>query len=105
MSGFAPCFDRGCNGCDECVDYDARHIEAAASQMGVDYGEALCRIEGMPQSNKERQQAFRARKIILEGVTEVRGIFLPEAQHAALKKLAAELAQKTASRGKSDGKT
>lgn len=43
----------------------------------------------MPQTSKEKQEAFRARNAML-GKTEVRGIFLPPEQHAALKKLARE---------------
>ncbi len=47
----------------------------------------------MTQSNKEKQEAFRARNAML-GLTEVRGIFLPPEQHAKLKELAKKLAPK-----------
>lgn len=56
------------------------------------------------QTPAERQEARRAR-LLMEGLTEVRGIYLPPDLHAELKKLAAELAQKTASRGKIGGKS
>jgi hypothetical protein len=38
----------------------------------------------MPQSNKEKQEAFRARQAML-GLTEVRGIYLPPELHQKLK--------------------
>ena len=44
------------------------------------------------QSTKERQEAFRARRAMLEGATEVRGIFLPPELHQALKEAAKKLA-------------
>jgi hypothetical protein len=44
----------------------------------------------MPQSSKEKQEAFRARNAML-GLTEVRGIYLPPDQHAKLKELARKL--------------
>lgn len=44
----------------------------------------------MPQSNKEKQEAFRARQAML-GATEVRGIFLPPDLHADLKEYARKL--------------
>lgn len=47
-------------------------------------------MEAMPQSSKEKQEAFRARNAML-GLTEVRGIFLPPDKHAELKKLANKL--------------
>lgn len=37
----------------------ASHTEAAASQMGVDYGEALGKIEGMAKTVAERQADFK----------------------------------------------
>lgn len=37
-----------------------------------------------PQSTKERQEALRARRLLL-GMTEVRGIYLPLELHAELK--------------------
>jgi hypothetical protein len=42
------------------------------------------------QTNKEKQEAFRARNAML-GMTEVRGIYLPPALHAKLKELAKKL--------------
>lgn len=44
----------------------------------------------MPQSTKERQKAFRARKAAA-ALHEVRGIFLPQSLHAALKEHARKL--------------
>jgi hypothetical protein len=44
----------------------------------------------MPQSNKEKQEAFRARQAML-GHTEVRGIFAPPELHAAIKEAARKL--------------
>lgn len=44
------------------------------------------------QSTKERQEAFRARRALLDGATEVRGIFLPPELHQALKEAAKKLA-------------
>lgn len=38
----------------------------------------------MPQTNKERQEALRARRLLL-GMTEVRGVYLPPELHAELK--------------------
>jgi hypothetical protein len=38
----------------------------------------------MPQTNKEKQDAFRARQAML-GLSEVRGIYLPPELHAELK--------------------
>ena len=43
-----------------------------------------------PQTTTERQQAFRARKAVAE-LREVRGIFLPQSMHAALKAHARKL--------------
>lgn len=48
---------------------------------------------GMAQTNKEKQEAFRARQAML-GATEVRGIFLPPELHAELKAYAKTLAKK-----------
>jgi hypothetical protein len=45
----------------------------------------------MPQTPAERQEARRKRLLIGEGRTEVRGIYLPPALHAALKEHAAKL--------------
>jgi hypothetical protein len=42
------------------------------------------KMDVMPQSSKEKQEAFRARQAML-GYTEVRGIYLPPQLHAALK--------------------
>jgi hypothetical protein len=47
-------------------------------------------MESMPLSSKEKQEAFRARNAML-GMTEVRGVFLPPALHAALKEEARKL--------------
>lgn len=71
------CFDNGCAGCDECCDYEDYEENAA-----------------MPKTVKERQEDFRARRAMLEGATEVRGIFLPPELHAELKKLAQKISAK-----------
>jgi hypothetical protein len=42
------------------TELSTNHIEAAASQGGVDYGDALARLAGMAQSTAERQKAFKA---------------------------------------------
>jgi hypothetical protein len=47
----------------------------------------------LPQSAKERQEAYRARQA-MQGMTEVRGIFLPPERHQQLKDYAAKLAAK-----------
>lgn len=47
-------------------------------------------MEVMPQSSKEKQEAFRARQAML-GRTEVRGVFLPPTLHAELKAEAKKL--------------
>jgi len=44
----------------------------------------------MPMTNKEKQEAFRARNAML-GNTEVRGVFLPPNLHPELKELAKKL--------------
>jgi hypothetical protein len=44
----------------------------------------------MALSNKEKQEAYRARRALL-GMTEVRGIYLPPELHAELKAEAAKL--------------
>lgn len=48
-------------------------------------------MSGMAMTNKERQEAYRARKA-MEGATEVRGIYLPLELHQALKDYARKLA-------------
>ncbi len=58
----------------------------------VDSCDCAGKILSMPLSNKEKQQAFRARNEML-GLTEVRGIFLPPELHAKLKEYAAKLKQ------------
>lgn len=61
--------------------------------MADDQREALWAIRqnaGMPQTSKEKQEAYRARMAML-GLREVRGIYLPESLHAALKGHAAKL--------------
>jgi galactose-1-phosphate uridylyltransferase len=47
----------------------------------------------MPLSNKEKQDAYRARKAEL-GLAEVRGIFLPPELHEKLKEAAKKLLRK-----------
>jgi hypothetical protein len=47
----------------------------------------------MALSNKEKQEAFRARNAML-GLTEVRGVFLPPSLHAELKEQAKKLLAK-----------
>lgn len=48
----------------------------------------------MSQSAKERQEALRARRLML-GMTEVRGIYLPPELHAEMKAYARKLAKKS----------
>lgn len=48
-----------------------------------------------PQTNKEKQQDYRARMAML-GMKEVRGVYLPESLHAAVKRHALELLAKDA---------
>lgn len=59
--------------------------------------------ERMAQTNKERQEAFRARRAMLEGATEVRGIFLPPELHAALKAYAKKLSATGGRKSELDG--
>lgn len=47
----------------------------------------------MPQTAAERQEA-RRKRLLMDGITEVRGIFLHESQHAKLKEYAKKLAGK-----------
>ncbi len=47
-----------------------------------------------PQTTSQRQQSLRARRAA-EGMAEVRGIYLPQAQHAHIKRLAALLGKPT----------
>jgi hypothetical protein len=47
----------------------------------------------MPQSSKEKQEAYRARQAML-GMTEVRGVYLHTSLHAELKAYAKKLAKK-----------
>lgn len=54
-----------------------------------------------PLSNKEKQANFRARRAMLDGAKEVRGIYLPEALHKPLKELAAKMAEKAAKEAQS----
>lgn len=51
------------------------------------------------KTNKERQQAYRDKKRLVQGLTEVRGIYAAKSQHAAIKAAAKELlAAKASSR-------
>jgi hypothetical protein len=47
----------------------------------------------MAQTSKEKQEAFRARQAML-GLKEVRGIYLPESLHPALKEYAQQMLEK-----------
>ena len=47
-----------------------------------------------PKTTTQRQQSLRARRTA-EGLAEVRGIYLPLAQHAHIKRLAALLGKPT----------
>jgi hypothetical protein len=63
--------------------------------MAEDQREALWEARqnaGMPQTSKEKQEAFRARQAML-GQTEVRGIYAPPALHAAIKEAARKLVE------------
>jgi len=51
--------------------------------------------KAVPQTTTERQRAFRARQKAAK-LLEVRGIFLPQALHAALKEHARKLLKKAA---------
>lgn len=55
----------------------------------------------MPQSNKERQESLRARRLML-GLTEVRGLYAKPEHHAAIKAYAKRLARQDAD---ADGRT
>jgi len=44
----------------------------------------------LPQTIAKRQEALRARRLA-QGLTEVRGIYLPQAKHVVLKEIAKEL--------------
>lgn len=59
---------------------------------------ALDKLPPMPQTNKDRQEALRARRLML-GMTEVRGIYLHPDQHAELKAYARKLAKQAEKRG------
>lgn len=45
------------------------------------------------KTTAERQEAFRARRAMLEGATEVRGIYLRPELHSMLKQIAKQLAE------------
>lgn len=65
--------------------------EQAAVMAGLaDPPDALGQNRQMAQTSKEKQEAFRARQAML-GRKEVRGIYLPESLHQALKDYAARL--------------
>lgn len=71
---------------------DGKDPDAVATAVGA----AIARVvhsHQMAQTNKERQEALRARRLML-GMTEVRGIFLHPDQHAELKEYARKLAKK-----------
>lgn len=77
--------------------WDARRC-IRPDHLGCDT-EDLCYVLGncrarqnppMPQSSKEKQEAFRARQAML-GQTEVRGIYAPPALHAAIKEAAKKM--------------
>ena len=55
----------------------------------------------MPQTTKERQESLRARRAI-EGMTEVRGIYLPPELHAEVKQIAKKMLKGWANKVKSD---
>jgi hypothetical protein len=57
----------------------------------------------MAQTNKERQEALRARRAML-GMTEVRGIYLPPELHAEIKAHARKLL-KQAEKKEKNGET
>jgi hypothetical protein len=44
----------------------------------------------MTQTNKEKQESFRARRAMM-GLTEVRGLYLPPEMHKALRETAHEM--------------
>jgi hypothetical protein len=55
--------------------------------------DAAMTMPPMPQSTQERQEALRARRLML-GMTEVRGIYLHPSLHAELKAHARKLAKR-----------
>lgn len=55
-------------------------------------GSGLAHNPPMPQTPAERQE-LRRKRLLMDGITEVRGIFLHESQHAALKEYAKKLAK------------
>jgi hypothetical protein len=80
-------------------ELDARHHGRMpdAVRLAVDEVRALCNsstMQHMPQSTKERQEALRARRLML-GQTEVRGIYLPPELHPELKAYAKKLAKRS----------
>jgi hypothetical protein len=59
--------------------------DGACRECGLTFREGRDAYYGrMPQSNKEKQEAYRARQAML-GLTEVRGIYLPPDLHQKLK--------------------
>lgn len=84
------------------IDYEpnvggaASVLQAAARVIQQAEIERLTRLAENPpmaQTNKERQEALRARRLML-GMTEVRGIYLHPDQHAELKAFAKKLAKR-----------
>ncbi len=73
-----------------------RRVRCVDHLMADDQREALWAVRqnaAMPQSSKEKQEAFRARNAML-GLTEVRGLYAPPSLHAAIKKAAQKLITK-----------
>jgi hypothetical protein len=83
--------DEWCRACGGEILRDDRCRECGTHRddgRAVRYGQNL----PMAQSNREKQEAFRARQAML-GHTEVRGIYAPPALHAAIKEAARKLVE------------
>jgi hypothetical protein len=75
---------------DWCSETGSQCLKGCSDGYCSAYNEA--RISPMPQTTRERQEALRARRLML-GMTEVRGIYLPPEAHAELKAYAKKLAK------------
>ena len=77
---------------------EALEAEGVVGPVGSEgeYGQKVLVPKGenppMAKTTAERQEAYRARRAMLEGAKEVRGIYLPEPLHAELKEYAKNLA-------------
>lgn len=81
-----------------CTQFGGRCLETVAkakfSACGGSIGQSrleTAKTAVTAKTDAERQELRRKRLLILEGRTEVRGIYLPPALHASLKEHAAKL--------------